>query len=99
MGRFESFIDGFKADPEKSGHAHAPPQYEHHAGGQHGTPVDTDKEKSSDLEKASVEHGHAAHVGGPSVVVNERGVKMTTADSGLKRSLKSRHLQMIAFGE
>ncbi|CAO1626206.1 unnamed protein product [Parajaminaea phylloscopi] len=96
MGAFHNFVDGFRADPNAGeismSHAHHAPSSN-----------DDSDSKKGDIEKASVSvQGYAPdtqprHTEGH-VVVDERGLKLTTADSGLQRNLKSRHMQMIAIG-
>lgn len=88
---FQYFVDGFKPR-DTVAVSHAPVDSTlHHS---------TYEKKSSDLEKApdgvvTSEDFSPADTG---IVVNARGVKMTTAETGLKRHLSSRHMQMIAFG-
>lgn len=91
MGMFAGFVDSFRTDPNATGASFDPHSH---------TSNHSDGEKASgDVEKASVSADAYKIKQEGNVVVNEKGMKMTTEDSGLQRKLQSRHMQMIAFGE
>lgn len=82
MGFLKNFVDGFKPE-EKSDHASAPQYSSSEPKAVNGSEKESVKEVDSPDYLATEQVGHTTTPG---------------ADTGLKRNLTGRHMQMIAFG-
>lgn len=89
---FQNFVDGFKPVDTTASTATSPAPPPYHGGEEKKF---ADPEKGGDNGTVTNEDFAPAETG---IVTNARGIKMTTAETGLKRHLSSRHMQMIAFG-
>lgn len=98
------FFDSFKRADVGEAVAAPPASAAFHADEKTNAPVKADS-LPSDMEKGHGDSGSSAHheyepaapidaTDVAPVVVSERGARLVTADSGLKRSLQNRHIQV-----